>query len=884
MSIINIGLSGLKVHQTALAVTGNNVTNANTEGYTRQRVEMEATPSMYIGAGYLGSGVEVSDIKRLTNEYLTTQLRSDQAAYSDIEKLRINLEQLDGLLADPTTGLAPAMSAFFSALQSAADDPSSIPERQLLLTQAEGLVNRFNVLHSRLDAQRRAVDEDIRAQVTEVNALARGLSSVNTAIAAATKGDGKKANDLFDQRDLLLRKLSEIVNVNAMINGDGTANVLIGSGQALVVGNRVSEFSVAASEADPTRLDVLLSQNSVEVPVTSELTGGELGGLLRFRDQHLDTAFNTLGRIALVLSDTINAQHQLGMDLEGNFGADFFTDINSLDRQRSRILGGEANAAPNDRVIRAEIVDTAALSTRDYQLQFTGPTDEDILLTDVRTGETITRGRLTGFYPSTFEFDGIRLHFESGSFQTGDRFLVAPTRLGALEIDMNLTRVEGVALASPIRTDTDLGNIGNAMISPGELLDVKSPLTDAILPSFSVPGALTPPVLVRFLNDEYYEVLDNTDPANPVALVPPLNNQKYIPGVRNEIFTRDPAATALSAIGSSVAQIPAASATPTANGYVAQNLTIQVRDPVTGLVSNQPTLSIAADASAGDIAAALNGRNGITAVAYTEVSLDNFVDDGTGTTPTLQINGELVTLPLNGTFSANDLADAINANTALQDLDIVARSDGTTLTIRSLTGQDLRIETIGDVTDSVDISTANAAAVTLAGGTGTQVGGFIDVRMAEGVRLFADSDVIFQQAPVAVSAYTGYTADLSGSPRRGDRFTIDYNRNGVSDNRNALALAGLETTGLIGGNVSTFSESYSQMVEIIGASTSQATIDSDSAKALLTQSENRWQEIAGVNLDEEAGRLIQYQAGYNAAAQVVSIARELFDTLINTIR
>lgn len=885
MSIINIGLTGLKAHQAALAVTGNNVTNANTEGYTRQRVEMAESRSQYIGAGYLGTGVSITDIKRLTDQYLTDQVRIDQSIYSNVEKLRVNVAQIDSLLADATTGLSPAMSSFFSALQSAADDPSSVPERQLVLTQAQGLVNRFGVLYNRLDSQARTVDQDIRAQVTRINSLANGLAQVNLAISSSQgNAQGKSPNDLMDQREKILRDLSEIVSVTAIPGVEGQINVLIGNGQSLVVGNRANVLTVEKSEEDPTRLDIRVSENGQQTNITSQITGGGLGGVLKFRDEILREALNSMGRIAFVLADTINQQHQLGVDLEGNLGKNFFDDINSEDNQIARVFAHEGNALPNDRRLLAEVIESSELTTRDYTVQFTGPSSTDVLVTDAYTGEKITRGKLTSYLPAYLEFDGLRLRFESGSFQTGDSFQVSPTRFGARDVAMNLTRVEEIALGSPVRTDTDLGNIGNARITPGELLDVRSPITGGLLPAFALPGQMTPPILVRFINDDYYEVLDNSDPSNPVALVPPMNNQKYIQGITNQIFTDEPGMTGLSALGTTVGQVPASSATPTSNGYLAQNLTIQVRDLETGIVTQQPTLAIADDASAEDIAAALKSRNGIDAWAYTEATITNFTDDGSGTAPTLRINGQLLTLPVGGTFSADDIAEAINGDSTLKDLKITAKSDGTTVTLRSFTGKDLKIEVIGSAGDTVDVDTARGSPITIPGGEGTQIGGQIEVRLQEGVRLTADNNNIFQQAPVAVSAYTGYTAGISGTPKKGDQFTIDYNTEGTSDNRNALSMAGLETTGTVGAEVSTYNEAYSQLVEVVGSVASQAEIDSQSSKSLLTQSENRWQEMSGVNLDEEAGKLIQFQAAYNASAQVVSIARQLFDTLLSTFR
>jgi flagellar hook-associated protein 1 FlgK len=166
----------------------------------------------------------------------------------------------------------------------------------------------------------------------------------------------------------------------------------------------------------------------------------------------------------------------------------------------------------------------------------------------------------------------------------------------------------------------------------------------------------------------------------------------------------------------------------------------------------------------------------------------------------------------------------------------------------------------------------------------TNIGGQVDVIMADGVRLETDPDVggIFNGIPEAKSSYKGFQFEIGGRPEAGDEFVIDWNADGVSDNRNALELVGLETTDTIndfdGGM--TFTESYSQTVEQIGTLTSQAQIRSDAARAVLEGTEAELTSVRGVNLDEEAARLIEFQVAYNANAKVISVAQELFDSLL----
>ena len=878
-NLLNIGLTGLQAHQTALATTGNNVSNTNTPGYSRQDVVFDSNNSQLSGAGYVGSGVTVTTIRRLNEEFINSQLRSDTTVFSERDALLNLSSQIDNLLASETTGLSNAMSQFFEAVQGGADDPSSVPERQLLLSQSESLVSRFHQLSSRLEQQSQSIDQSLSAAVAEINSLSSGIAELNEAITIATAaGQGDTPNSLLDERDELLRQLSEKVTVSIIPQGDNQVNVFIGKGQPLVVNNNFNELSVIPSKDDPTKSDIaFVNENNTQV-ITSDITGGTVGGALEFRDSILEDSINSMGLIAIVLADTVNEQHQIGMDLENNLGGFFFTDINDSQLMSARATGNQNNLPPLDRVIGVEIVDSGLLTIDNFELQFNGPSNSDYSVINNSTGDLVTRGVLPGSFPATIDLDGFAINLESGSFQVGDKYLIQPTRYGARDINLDVDRVENIAFAAPIRTEASLGNIGSAVVSPGVMLDVTNPATNQPLSTFSVPGELTPPMAVRFISETRYDVLDVSDPANPIPLVPPLNNQNYIPGLSNEVFTSDAGQTAISANGTDIAQMPVPT-NPAVfdNGYQAQNITIFSRDTDTGVVSSQ-VVSVLANDSAEAIAAKLSAAQGVTANAYSQATIRNI-----DAADALTLNGEVLTVTAPAVYSPDELELIINANASLQAAGIYAISDGNNLTIKSSLGVDLEVEvTAGSVdVDKVDpYNNTVVATQTVGVGFGVAVGGFIDVNMDDGVTLFADADTVFQQSPTAQSTYRGFQIDIKGEPSAGDLFTIGYNTDGFSDNRNALALSGLETMGTVGGGVSTYNEAYSRLVEEVGTFTNQARLDQEASLALLRQSEGSWNELSGVNLDEEAGKLIQYQSAYNASAQVISVARELFDTLL----
>lgn len=883
-NLINIGLSGLQAQQVAITTTGQNVSNANTDGYSRQKAIFGANVPQETGAGYVGTGVNILDILRQNSQYANSQLRSDTSLFNEQDTLLTQLNQIDNLLGGDSTGLDSALSNFFGAVQSASDDPSSVAQRQAMLSQADGLSSRFHSLYSQLSLQQQSVNQQLSSNVSQVNTLAKNIAQLNVAIASAPgRAQGHQPNDLLDQRDEKLRQLSELVSIQVSDQGDGQVNVAIGNGQSLVIGNKSNALSLVNDPADASKQQVAISTSSGPQIISSDLSGGKIGAVLQYRDQVLDPSMNSLGAVAISLASSFNQLHKQGMDLNGNLGGNFFNDVNDPTVAGQRAIANANNALPDDRVLSVKITDAGKLTTDNYSLEFNGPTNNDYVIRNAADGSVVSQGTLTGTFPAKIEMPGFEINLTSGSFQQGDKFLIEPTHNGARDFGTAISDINAIALASPIQAQAELSNQGTGAISQGTMLDLTNPLTNKPINAIT-NGAMTPPLMVRFITPTTYEVLDATDPSNPKPLNPPMNNLTYQPGVTNTLFTSDPGQTSVSMAATALNQTGNA----VNNGYGAQTVTIRSRDASTGQVTQQ-SVSIAAGSSAQQIAKQLQTVSGVQASAYTEVRLSNFTDNGDASVPSLKINGETFTFSSPNTFSPDAFVDQINADGNLQSAGIVAVSDGKTLTLRSTTGADINVA-MGGGGDSVDVQKLNPyggtspAATTLTSGNNIVTGGYVDLNLSGGVSLVADNNNLFSQAPVAESTYKGFQFQLTGTPAAGDTFDIGYNTDGVSDNRNALALAGLQTKKLMSGGASSLGENYTQLVEAVGTRTSQATLDQSSSQALLTQAKNQWQSVSGVNLDEEAGKLIQYQAAYNASAQVVSIARQLFSTLINTFQ
>lgn len=325
-NILGVGQSALAAAQVGLSTTGHNIANAATPGYNRQVVVQGTAKAQDFGFGFLGQGTEVSTVKRIYSEFLGSQVRSAQTSKSGLDSYYSQIKQIDNMLADPASGLSPALQNFFSGIQELSSDPSSIPARQAALSSAESLVSRMQSLAARLDEIGQGVNSQITSSVNAINSYAQQIAQLNDTIARAQNSTGQPPNDLLDQRDQLILDLSKEIKATVVKQGNGDYNVFIGNGQPLVVGVTTSTLATVASPTNPEKIEVAYrnSNGSLSSVGESSFTGGKLGGLIEFRRQSLEPAQASLDNLAIGLATTFNDQHHLGLDLNGNPGADFF--------------------------------------------------------------------------------------------------------------------------------------------------------------------------------------------------------------------------------------------------------------------------------------------------------------------------------------------------------------------------------------------------------------------------------------------------------------------------------------------------------------------------------------------------------------------------------
>ncbi len=722
-SLLRIGVTGLLAHQAALQTTGHNISNTDTPGFSRQSVTLGTQSPDFSGAGYQGTGVRIEEVRRIVDEFAVSQLRLDTSAFNELDTYLSNIGQIDGLLADISTGLAPGIQNFFAALHAGADDPTSVPVRQLVISQAEGLTDRFETIQSRLVQHNNTVNLQLDTIASEITSIAKGLAELNKSIVAATgRAQDNAPNDLLDTRDRLLKDLSALVSVNVVSTGQNAVDVFIGNGQALVVGSKANDLKAIAGETDSSRKDLAFVNGDLEQTVTPLITGGKLGGLIDFREQVLDTSLNTIGRLAITIANEVNQQHVLGLDLNGQFGKNFFEDVNSQQSMLDRVVADKDNLSGNETRLSVEIEDASQLSASDYYLAFPGPGAERYVLSRVDTGDVVRKGVLSGALPDEISVDGITINIERGEIIEGDRFLIQPTRFGGKDLVVELERPEQIAFASAVSGEASLGNAGTGKITNTEALDVSTR-------SFAVPGELSPPLLIRFTSEVTYDILDNSNPSRPVDLIPPLRNLRFTPGIENQLLPDGIGQTAVSSTGLLAGRLPTRFVeTPTDgtsdNGYVDETITISTVDPVSGVLSVQPDIQVNPGEAASSIAQRLGALHGVQASANTKVYLSDFSNQEVGGFPLeLIVNGIQVNNPDDpnepALLNPNYLADIMSENPAFAALGITARSDGETLTLESADGDDIKVAIRGDVNDSFLLKDIHGNELAMSGAGGS---------------------------------------------------------------------------------------------------------------------------------------------------------------------
>lgn len=474
MNLANLGMSGLQAAQNRLQTAAHNIDNAATPGYNRQTVLTQTAGAAPTAAGWIGRGVQVVSVKRAYDGFLHHQLMDSQIKGAALTTYSEQVSQINNLFADRTAGISPALQKFFDGIQAVASTPADGAARQELLGRASSLATQIRDASGFLDNQHHNVNTQIDTTVTQANSYLESIRDLNRQITTA-RGitPGQLPNDLLDQRDQLVSKLGQLIDIQ-VFEQDGNINITVGSGQPVLGGDSVFPLAARPSAADPSRLAVNYtaldsSGNPMQIEIADELiTGGQLGGLLTFRREVLDTVQNDLGRLAMGLAVAINAAHKQGDDLSGVAGTDFF----SFDPPR--VLNNSQNTGTAVLNVGFDLADpnlSNALTNQDYRIDFDGT---NYTVTSTPKGGTFALASVPA------PFDGITFALASGTPVAGDSWIIQPTRHAASSLEVTVTDPAKIAAAAvgagvangdnalamaKLQTDKILGN---GSVSPGE--------------------------------------------------------------------------------------------------------------------------------------------------------------------------------------------------------------------------------------------------------------------------------------------------------------------------------------------------------------------------------------------------------------------------------
>lgn len=484
--MLSNAVAGLQVFQRALSTTSHNIANVNTDGYSRQTTDISTRLPSIQGGVFYGNSVEVNAVTRHYDQFLTAEQRLAQSSFSRLETYTDLSSQIDDVLADPLGGISPVLQDFFSAAQDVADDPTSSTARLQLLNQSDALTQRFAFLDSRFRDLADNTGTRITEVVNEINDLVSSIKDVNLRLGdSGAFGNGSSQSaDLLDQRDQYLDELSKRINISVIDEGRGQMSIFVGNGQTILNGVTQFTLSPATNPANPDEDFIIYNGLNQVNDLSQHLDGGELGGLLQFRREVLNPGRNSLGRVALAVAETVNIQHNRGMDLYNNQGQDFF----SYSAPEAYPYSTNAGAAS----VTSSISDVSQLTEENYTLSYDGA---NWSMTSFSGGSTVTVAD-GGGAGTLVSLDGIDINIAAGhTLGAGDAFTIRPYLNAAKNLQTLISDPNRIAAAAPIRANANLQNLGNGEISDGTVTDSSNPnLTNTVNLTFSSATTFTSPV------------------------------------------------------------------------------------------------------------------------------------------------------------------------------------------------------------------------------------------------------------------------------------------------------------------------------------------------------------------------------------------------------
>ena len=425
---------GLLAQQLAIEVTGQNIANVETEGYSRQDVTFEAnTPRHAIKYGsmhQIGTGVRVAGIERAHDQFLFEQIMDEGDLTGSTEVKKDIFEQLEILFNEGSgRSLNDALSSFFASVHDLATNARGLPERADLVSKAENLASTFNQTGKQLYTIQRNIDATIETEVTEINSLTTQIGKLNENIHASEPASQYKANDLRDNRDRLVKELSKKIDIQLIEESDSQISLTLKDGTALVLKDQVFDLSTSINGNNESFYDVYIDTGSTTKDITSTITGGELRGYLDMRDTEVESILDKMNILSASFIQEFNGIHRAGFGIDGSSGLDFFSALDvtvdhDVDNTGTAVVS-MTNASPT------------TISVDEFEIVFTG--SNAFTLNNLTTNAS--SGTFTFTTGSTFNIkDGFAVTI-SGAAVSGDKvtFSVSEDSASGMAVSSTIT-------------------------------------------------------------------------------------------------------------------------------------------------------------------------------------------------------------------------------------------------------------------------------------------------------------------------------------------------------------------------------------------------------------------------------------------------------------
>ena len=931
--LVSVAANAVSSYQRALGTISNNIANVATDGYSRQEVVLQANPVAKVGNTYLGTGVTVDRLQRQYDTFVESNLRSSNSDLLSQEPMVNYANRVIDIMGGPSMGLSSALDQFFGSARNLSADPASSVLRGSFVRDAENLVTRFGQLSAQLDLVQSETDQLVDGHVVEMNTTIKQLAEINVQL-TKQKNAVNQPPDLLDQRDKLLKDLSGFARINTYFQENGAVTVSLGPSitRDLVV-DGIQSFRIGTSfnSASPEKVALVIDPYGDASPLTS-LTSGKLSGLLSFREQVLGSSRSALNVLANAVVKEVNDLHEGGIDAYGNKGGALFsidaTDTASAGTMQLAFSDPlRVAAAAQFRVVEAPNNISGVDASVSYETPINaGPKAlNEALVNNANASSAVnlhvTISRPVGAVATIPNgFNDVQIFM--GEADEGQQLQVF-TRDGR--------QIVGASIASDTTLQGQVMTAANGFV----------PNATYSAQYLNVNGAASYKDLTVFYGAkaEMQSVsqwdLAETDPEKHTILP-----NKLTPAILEGDRMLAMASISDGMFKLNGVSLGAATPATAASGMQASDLKAWINTAITAANQTNATdkrLAKFAVSASNDIkisAKQINLKLGVTLGSATGTAV-NIVSSATDGYPSLQAmvtainaassstkvvasqdaNGDLVLSNLAGT-EGNDITVSgvvpnslgIAANTYKGRISITRELDpgaDTPVELGFGTGTPADLAKLGFKTGAYIKGTANEDLLVFVTGTGDAkinaaykgvVANAKESLRAQPLQIKFDSAThytitdITTQTQVAsrnfdptqtelIISYQGLRVSFSSPPQTGDLYTIDGNKDGTGNNENMLAIANLESKGVMGGG-KTMGAYYIDHVNDMGNIARQAAISQSALQVVYDQAVTARDEVSGVSLDQEAADLIRFQQAYQAAAKILQVASQLFDSVL----